>query len=216
MRRESPSQSDLLAAYVDGVTELSPDERRGVEALLDDPAAKRDEQSTRALIGQLRELPPAHGEPDWTALERSINQAVGPSVPRSWWRGWRWVVPGLAIAATAAILLFVHRDSEPVLPVAGNPSAPLVPSAAERPAPDTVALWLDGRQVDVGLDADDLLEDPLLGAGDPGLLDEGLLSPADLAWASEGSIEGSIEELDEDSLQRAERALEQPHHRKKS
>jgi len=98
-------------------------------------------------------------------------------------------------------------------PVAEAPVAvPLArPKLAPVPSTDTVALWLDGREIEVGLDeADDLLDDPMLGLDEPALLggSGGLLEPSDLAWA--------IDELDDDALGRAEHALEHPHHRKKS
>ncbi|HEX7839715.1 MAG TPA: hypothetical protein VF469_19705, partial [Kofleriaceae bacterium] len=67
----------LLAAYVDGVAELLPDERREVEALLArDPGARVESEAVHALLGRLRALPPEGGEPDWAAMERSIRQAV--------------------------------------------------------------------------------------------------------------------------------------------
>jgi hypothetical protein len=214
MRRDDNTTDDLLAAYVDGVSELSPDERRRVEARLRAPDAglRADEAATRELIGQLRELPAAHAEPDWSALERSIHDEVGPSVPRTWWRGWRWAIPAMALVATASIIVIVMQRPEPVVeaPVAITP--PRAPEhVAPVPSTDTVALWLDGREIEVGLDeADGLLDDPMLGLDEPALLGSsgGLLEPSDLAWA--------IDELDDEALGRAEHALEHPHHRKKS
>src|SRR5262245_62960485 len=89
-----PRELGLLTAYVDGVAELSPDERKRIEArLADDPPARADEAEVRALLGRLRELPPEGNEPDWSAMERSIRAAVGSEVPRPWWRAWRWLVP---------------------------------------------------------------------------------------------------------------------------
>src|SRR5258705_11888029 len=97
MRREPAAPTpELLAAYVDGVSELTPEDRRRVEdCLASDARARADETATRELLGQLRDLPPPGGAPDWAALERSIGDAVGPTAPRSWWRrfGWRLVVP---------------------------------------------------------------------------------------------------------------------------
>lgn len=204
--REDKSADDLLAAYVDGVTELSPDERRRVEARLDDPGTRTEEQATRTLLGQLRELPPTGSDPDWSALERSIHDAVGPDVPRSWWRGWRWAIPAVALAATAAICFVLLQRPGSHDAVVVIPPAPAVPDIERAPATDSVALWLDGRQVDVPSDADELLDDPLLELEDPAFVD-GLLAPSDLAWA--------IDELDDEALDRAEKLLEHPQRRKK-
>ena len=45
------SADELLAAYVDGVTELTTEERRRVEELLaQDPALRTDEAKTREVI----------------------------------------------------------------------------------------------------------------------------------------------------------------------
>ncbi len=216
MRRDADRDSELLAAYVDGVSELSAEERRRIERHLEaDPAARTDEAEARALIGALRELPPVASEPDWTTLERSIRDAVGPDAPRVWWRGWKWIVPGVALATTAVIVLALQR-TDPVetrAPVAHE----LVPSSETAPpaddvVPETVALWLDGAEIDVDLDAEQLLDDPMLGLDDlsDDVVGEGLLSPSDLAT--------TIDELDEASLQRAEGMLDraQLHRRKKS
>ena len=51
---------ELLAAYLDGVSELTPDERKRVEAQL----GELDVAGTRAMIDQLRSLPPEGREPD--------------------------------------------------------------------------------------------------------------------------------------------------------
>jgi hypothetical protein len=196
MRRES---GDLLAAYVDGVAELTPDERRRIEGhLASDEGARDDATATRELLGRLRELPPVGEAPDWAALERSIGEAVGPEVPRSWWRrfGWRLVVPCTAIATAAAIVLLVVRQAPP------DPAAPVEATATrsapsdELPDPATLQLWLDGATVEVELDADQLLEVPW--GGD--VNEEDLLPASDLAW---------IDELDAASLERAERWLAQ-------
>ncbi|HWU85966.1 MAG TPA: hypothetical protein VN253_01775, partial [Kofleriaceae bacterium] len=131
MRRDPRSPSELLAAYVDGVSELPAGERRALEErLADDEALRAEAAETRGLIGKLRELPRDGGEPDWAVLERSICDAVGAEVPRSWWRrfGWRWVVPGMALAATAAVAaLVLHAPARE----AGPAPAP-VPSLAGR------------------------------------------------------------------------------------
>jgi anti-sigma factor RsiW len=207
MRPDADRDDELLAAYVDGVTELTPDERRRVERRIEqDPIVHEDEAATRALVGQLRELAPAHGEPDWAALERSIADAVGPDVPRRWWRGWRLVLPGLAVAATAAIIVMLqHPAAVTDAPVADHGSH-VAPGPTHQPAvaEAKVALWLDGAEVELDLDgdADALLDEPLFGPDDPAdeLLDrtagEGLLTPSELAW--------TIDELDDESLGRAE------------
>src|SRR5262245_52412748 len=95
-------EEELLTAYVDGVSELTAGERRAVEErIASDGALRAEADETRALLGRLRDLAPAAdrasaaGGPDWAALERSILDAVGPDVPRPWWRrlGWRWAMP---------------------------------------------------------------------------------------------------------------------------
>jgi len=156
--RERPD-AELLAAYVDGVTELSVDERRRVEELLARTRPLRDEvDATRALLGELRALPPVGGEPDWTALERSISDAVGRDVPRPWYARprWRWIVPGVALAmATAGVALVMHRPPAGTSPApvahAPRPSAATEPEAAQAAA--TVPLWLDGNPVELDVDA---------------------------------------------------------------
>ncbi|HEU0030985.1 MAG TPA: hypothetical protein VFQ53_10135 [Kofleriaceae bacterium] len=204
MRRDPADSNDLLAAYVDGVSELSPEERRRVEALLaDDPAARADEAATRALLGELRELPAMGQAPDWAALERSIGDAVGPKVPRAWWRSWRFVLPGLALAATAAIVLVIAHGPAPqprevvTAPVRSHDAPPV----SAEPEHGVAALWLDGHAVeldpataaelDAAFDDDELDDIPV---------DE-LIAPSDLAW---------IDELDDSELERAERWLDEP------
>ena len=55
MRRDD----ELMTAYVDGVSELTTEERRRVEELLaNDPGLRTDEAATRLLLEQLRSLPP--------------------------------------------------------------------------------------------------------------------------------------------------------------
>jgi anti-sigma factor RsiW len=230
MRRDD----DLLAAYLDGVSELTADERRAVEARLADDGALRDEaDATRALLGELRELPPETdapgGAPDWAALERSILGAVGPEVPRPWWRrfGFRWALPAVALVAAAAILALVVRAPDratapaPGLARPGSgteqapgvaPGSPVPPGEAPAPAPapaeETVALWLDGEDVEVALDAEALLEVPWeRDAGGPGMPGPGpgpemdLLPASDLAW---------VDELAAEELARAEALLKDP------
>ncbi|HEY5933580.1 MAG TPA: hypothetical protein VIU61_03065 [Kofleriaceae bacterium] len=201
MRRDT---SELLAAYVDGVTELSADERRRIEARLTaEPALRGDADATRELLGELRDLPRS-GEPDWSALERSINQAVGPDAPKRW-RGWRWLVPAVALAAAGAIAaLVLHDPQEPVTavdPIAKTTPPPPVP--AEQPSED-LPFWLNGQAVEVELEALDAIEAEL--ADDEAPADDGLMSTSDLGW---------VDALDEAALDRAERWLDDRPSRKR-
>lgn len=179
---------ELLAAYLDGVGELTPEERRRVEArLADEPELRADAEATRGLLGQLRELPPEGNEPDWSQLERAIRDEVGDAArrPAPWWRGWRWLVPVGAIAMAGAVLALVLRTPEPsdviAVPHAGDAGvAQSVPAPA--PEEDTLPLWLDGEHVDVELlAAEDFVDDELFDEeADPDLLTAG-----DLAWVDE-------------------------------
>src|SRR5689334_3808404 len=174
---------ELLTAYVDGVAELAPDERRRVEArLADDPQARTDEAAVRGLVDQLRALPPEGNEPDWTAMERSIHHAVGSDVPRPWWRSWKWLAP-MATFATAALALLVLWPRPELLE---TPAPAPVVDRVERKAPppdDTVALWLDGAEVDVDLSAAELLGDELVpGDSDADVDEVALLPSANLGW----------------------------------
>lgn len=201
--------SALLAAYVDGVSELTADERRALEErLAGEPALRADAEQTRALLGQLRDLPPERtAEPDWAALERSILGAVGPGVPRPWWRrlGWRWAVPAAALAVGAAILALVlrtpERASEPAL-ARPAPAPRVEPTPTPKPG-DTMALWLDGEDIEIDLAAEELPAVPWesddRGADDR---DETALLPADdLAW---------VDDLVDEELERAEMLLQDP------
>ncbi len=202
----------LLTAYVDGVAELSPDERHRVESLLaHDPQARADQAAVTKLLDQLRQLHdlPAASEPDWTALERSIRQAVGPDVPRPWWRRWRWLAPTTMLATAAAVLLAMWtRPAEVSSPVSLPASSPASAHTthAPRPAEEIVPLWLDGSEVDVDVSASDTLADLGLATSSdddpayPGAdSDEVTLLPStDLAW---------IDKLDDDAIDRAERWL---------
>lgn len=193
MRREP---ADLLSACLDGVAELTPDERRALdEQLAADPALRAEADETRALLGKLRELPPEGGEPDWSALERAIGDAVGPDLPRPWWRRWRWIAPAMTLAAAAAALVFWMRDPgrERAMPTAAPPpSSPLVaPATAE--TTETMALWLDGEELEVELVADELLAAPWEDSDA-----DDLLPALDLGW---------VDALDGEELQRAEEWL---------
>jgi len=227
--RERPSgDGELLTAYVDGVAELPVDERHAVETwLAGDPAARADAAAVQGLLGRLRALPPSDGdEPDWAAMERSIRQAVDAVPPRPWWRRWQWLVPAMTCATAAAVLVVVWPRTSPVAVTAPvgpavrgepRPTPPTAPEAA--PADDGLALWLDGRVVDVepgalqriaadavpgsqGLPGavEDVLGDVGAAAGE--VPDAGALLPAtDLAW---------LDALDDAALDRAERWLAQP------
>ncbi len=227
-RLRDRGDAELLAAYVDGVSELSLDDRRRVDDLLArDPALRADEAATRALIHDLRQLAP-HGQgqgapPDWAALERSIHEAVGDSVPRPWFRAWRWIVPGMALATAAAIVLVIglaNRTSEVPAPsssgsaqhpaelaVAGDGAGVSVGAGAD----DTLVLWLDGAIVEGELVDDARLDDGWLDddetvtsvGAEPAAL--GLLGGDDLEW---------IETLDGDALERAEAWLDSPRPRR--
>ena len=201
--RRLRSPDELLAAYVDGVSELAPGERRELASrLASDDALRAEAAATRDLLGKLRELPPDAGEPDWAALERSIGDAVGPEVPRAWWRrfGRRWIVPGVTLAAGAAIAALVMRAPEqgpaPETAIDAGGRAATVVAPAPR-TEDTMALWLDGEEVEVGLAAEELLEVPWEGD----LNEADLLPASDLAW---------IDALDGEALDRAEAWLDQP------
>lgn len=204
MRGDARNTSELLAAYVDGVAELTTDERKRVEArLADDGALRREADELRGLLGELRELPAHPSEPDWSALERSIGEAVGPETPRSWWRTrWRWIVPGCALVVAAAILAIVlHRPDTPV-----QPPELVVPQQLQTPVRETVALWLDGRAIEVPVTAEralDELDDD----------DELLESAAALMPTSGDVLEDPgfafLDDLDDATLERVRAALEQ-------
>jgi anti-sigma factor RsiW len=188
--------NELLSAYVDGVGELTTDERKTVEArLAEDPAWRDEADATRSLLGHLRELPDEGAEPDWSAMERAIRDEVGPTVPRPWWRGWRWLVPIGALAMAGAVLLLVLRTPETPTDVGAreperrDAGVPIAPPAADEPS--TVPLWLDGSAVEVDLQTAELQddEDP---ADDAEL---GLLPTEDLAW---------VDELGDDDIAAAE------------
>ncbi|HTR55548.1 MAG TPA: hypothetical protein VMJ10_32950 [Kofleriaceae bacterium] len=188
---------ELLAAYVDGVAELTADERERVEELLAaDETARADADGARELLGQLRALPGEGTEPDWGALERQIRGVVGATAPRPWWRRWTWLAPVGALAATAAgALLWLHSSREP------EPSALPAPIAHVEPAPAVATpsgaplMWLDGDvfdldQVDPTALDDQPAADPVATGGSDGLLPE-----TDLGW---------VDQLDDTALDRAE------------
>jgi len=173
---------ELLAAYVDGVGELTSEERKAVEARLSaDPSWRDEAEATRGLLSQLRELPGEGTEPDWSAMERAIRDEVGPAAPRAWWRGWRALVPIGALAVAGAVLVLVLRAPERG-PELGTREAPRDAGAA---------LWLDGAAVPIDLQAAELVDDDDA-SGEPEL---GLIPNDDLAW---------VDELGEDDIAAAE------------
>lgn len=185
---------ELIATSQDGVSELTADERRRVEALIqDDPAIRAEADAARSLIAELRALPPEGIEPDWNALEREIRAAVGPTVPARF-RWWRWLVPsaiGVVVTAAIALLVFHHpHDVKVVSPTVHDDGA--TPLATPEAA---TALWLDGHVVEV----DDL--DPSFLDDDSGdaLATGGWLPTDDLRW---------IDSLDDAAIDRAESWLE--------
>ena len=189
-----PGRDDeLLTAYLDGVAELTPDERRRAEAALDPAAA----EATRALLGQLRAMPDVAGaEPDWTAMARSISLAVGPRVPRPWWRSsWRWALPLAACGAAVAIVLALRPGDAPapIAHVEAPRPAPVEP-AAHAPAPlvDLSPLvYLDGAATSIDAIDPAVLDEPDVVA------DEDNLLPTE-QW---------IDRLDDRALDRAELVL---------
>jgi hypothetical protein len=198
---------ELLSAYVDGVAELDPADRKRLEQRLrDDPALRGDVEQIRAVLGQLRALPSEGGEPDWTRLEGAIRAAVGPDVPSPWWRRWRWrwLAPCGALATTVAVMvLWLH-------PPTGAPGQRELAPHAHDVAPATpTALWLDGQLVDIGeLDEAPLDELEPAALADDGELTGGLLPAANLDW---------VDQLDDSAVDRAERWLaENSHPGKKS
>ncbi|HSR96728.1 MAG TPA: hypothetical protein VLM79_06760 [Kofleriaceae bacterium] len=201
---------ELISAYVDGVSELSPEARRSVEArLASDPAARADEVATRGLLDRLRAMPHEGDEPDCSAMERSIRAAVGDEVPRPWWRAWRWLVPLMSCATAAAVLLMLWsrpqqrpgREPAPRSEGRGSQPAPAVP-APEALDEAVVPLWLDGAEVDVDLSAAEMLRLPGITDDDaPGEADGdgvALLPASGLEW---------VDHLDDAAMARAERWL---------
>jgi hypothetical protein len=187
------SDEELLAAYVDGVAELTPEERQRVEARL--PELEAD--ATRAMIDQLRALPPEGSEPDWRALERRIAGAVDAIQP-PWWR--RFVLPiGLFAVGATALAVYLHR-TPPV--ETAHPVAVVVPDApVPAPPAESTEIWINGHLLDIGDVDPDAVDDP---EEPTDLADEESLLPAsDLGW---------VDRLDDGAIDRAEHWLD----RKKS
>jgi len=193
---EQHDTDELLAAYLDGVGELTPEERKRVEARL----SELEVDDTRGMIEQLRALSPEGREPDWRAMEKRIAAAVD-EVKLPWWR--RWFVPVGALVMTAAVaMLWIHHTPDPEA-VQPAPHVAIAPADAAVPAPVPAAqsteVWLDGQLVDVSdVDENALLDD--LDAPDAVTAeDDGLLPAGDLGW---------VDNLDDRALERAEHILE--------
>jgi hypothetical protein len=163
----------------------------------------------RELVRKLRGMPAQGGEPDWDALERSIRDAVGPDVPKPWWKRWQFLVPIGALAATAAAaLLWLHRPAPevtaPTAPVAIAPRE-VAPAPVDVPDP-AMAMWLDGKIVDLDdvdpsaiLDDDEDREAQSAFATESSGMAGGILPAGDLGW---------IDNLDDRALDRAEQWLD--------
>jgi hypothetical protein len=167
----------------------------------------------RALVTQLRELPPDGVEPDWRELEAAIRAEVGDAAPRPWWRNWRWIVPVWALATTAVVALLVMRADKPAEQRVVEPARddagvdePQPPAPTETTAP--TAMWLDGEVVEIDdvsgaaldeLDAEAraLLAPPRV--AEPQIDDDdvpgGILPVADYGW---------IDTLDDEAVDRAD------------
>lgn len=199
------NDDELLAAYADGIAELSSDERRRVEALLDGSATMRDElAATRGTIDQLRALPPVGEEPDWNALERSIRGAVADMPLKrpfwSWGRSWKWLVPtfGTAVAALAIVVTMKSgKDIDHPVAIAPIPS-PVAPRHVDPPMPKPEnIISVGGEAIDIG-DLDiKALDDPEEARD---TVDGALLAQPDLGW---------MEQLDDRKLDRIEKVLQE-------
>jgi len=205
----------LLGAYVDGVAELTPDERRAAEAwLVSDPAARAEADALRGIVDQLRALPPAGDEPDWSAMERAIRHAVDAVPVRPWWRRWRWWMPALTCATAAAVLVAAWPSVAPA-PEHAPPQDRAARAPQEDRDPDApgaiVPLWLAGGEVEVDVAAAsdvssmfgdlDVGLEPAAEDNDevaPPTAEPGLLPAGDLAW---------VDRLDDAALERAEHWL---------
>lgn len=159
----------------------------------------------RELERELRQLPPLGQPPDWSALQRSIDQAVAELEPprrRRWWP--RLVVPGLAIAAAATVAIIVVQPKPSIddgsLHATVVDARPPEDPPVREPSPASAPISIAG--VDIGGPLSeaatvDLLDDPFFD------LDTDSWSPAsDLAW---------VDDLDDDQLESLERLLAEEH-----
>jgi len=197
------TDDELLTAYVDGVGELTPDERRRVEhRLAAEPALRGEADAIRAVLDQSRASARVANEPDWAALERQIRDAVGPSVPVPWWRRARWLAPMGALVTTAAIaLVWLHHapvDHAMIAPRdAGSLAVVAAPAVAEPTQAPPAAMYIDGQVIDLGnVDPEQLLIDD--SAPDDTADSDGLLPVTDYGW---------VDKLDDKAMERAERWL---------
>ncbi len=206
---DRPTSETLLTAYVDGVGELEVEERRRVERFLSEPAMRAEHAATRDLLDQLRALPDETPPVDWAAMERAIHAEVGDEVPRrSWFHRWRFALPAFALVGAAAIVFLAIRSQDwldEVSPIAFVPNpVPDHKLPVFEQVDDRVTVYLDGTDLEIAdtAELDDELAD--LELEDVPDIDEaslGFLEPSDLAW---------IDDLDDDALGRAEKALAQP------
>jgi anti-sigma factor RsiW len=199
---------ELLTAYLDGVGELTPEERKRVELRIErDPDFKREADELRAVLDQARasaSVQPAN-DPDWSALERQIREAVGPTVPLPWWRRMRWLAPISTLATTTAIaLIWLHHaptDHATLAPRdAGNVAivaAPPVQAEAAKPVAPTT-MYIDGQVIDISNVDPGVLGNDGAGAGVDTASSSGLLPASDYGW---------IDQLDDKAMERAERWL---------
>jgi len=190
--------AELLAAYVDGVAELSPEERHRIEArLARDPGARAEAAAVRGLLDQLRSLPPEGNEPDWAAMASALRDAAAAGSPRPWWRRWQWLVPTSTFATAALVLIATWSRPEAV--TAPRPSVDR--GHDPRPSDDVMTLWLGGTEVEVSASgALGVLGEvePASPEADAEPDEVALLPSTDLAW---------VDTLDDAALDRAERWL---------
>jgi anti-sigma factor RsiW len=194
MRRDE----ELMTAYVDGVAELTADERRRVEGLLAlTPDLRADADATRDLLADLRAMPQPGNEPDWTVLERSIRTAVADEAPPRRWL--RWFLPALTCVAAAAIALIVLLPGRQADPIAHETTPAPAPTRVEPVVESHTFVYLDGEAIDLGeADAAKALE--ALEEEEPDEDGSGaLLATPDLDW---------VDKLDGDRLARAEKLLQ--------
>jgi len=194
---------ELLAAYLDGVGELTSDERKRVEALIDaDPEIASEADATRAMLGKLRALPDDTGAPDFRALEAAIAKALPPAKPRG---RFRTVVPMAALSSLAAMFaVFVAtRHVEPARAVLSTPITHDAGSEAT-PVGDDGAGFVFLGDDDVDLDALDADDDAALDAMVPDDVDFAASAP-DPFGAHFGA---RIDTLDDASMDRVEHWLE--------
>jgi anti-sigma factor RsiW len=187
-----PTPEELLAAWAHRPAELSPEERREVEALLArSPEAAREVESTRDLLQRVEEMPAEGAEPVWDDLERSIRAACVEEPP-GWWaralaslRGWKPAAglgAGLAVAMAAMLLWMGRGERDVVAPVAGvEHDGEVAPEVALAIAGLEAGPVAGAEEPDYELalapETDAELAD--FGAPSP---DDGLLTEPDLAW----------------------------------